>query len=152
VLSSYSSAILTEGVKLVAYTSDGKFSLMTNGPPGDVEVSLSQLAPFSACDTWSTDGDESILRVRYSRDEGLIEFRRFIGGQDGKFWTRKCMMSVFNPAEISQTEWARLDSTEKAGLERLIQFSEASKIMNLDTNFSAQQLSAPSYAGTSKHR
>ncbi|KXN88230.1 hypothetical protein AN958_07689 [Leucoagaricus sp. SymC.cos] len=111
--------------KFVAYSADGKFTLMSNGPPGDLEATFSHLAPSEVFGLYTEDQDESTLRIRYSQEQGLIELRRYVGGVDGKIWTKKCMTSIFSPKEISRHEWATLDEPEKDGLARLIQFSGA---------------------------
>ncbi|KAF5360533.1 hypothetical protein D9756_004741 [Leucocoprinus leucothites] len=121
--------------KLVAYTIDGRFSLMTNGPPGDVEASFSLPQTLHTPGSRADGGGDSTLRVRYSQDEGLVEVRRYVGGADGKVWTKKCMTSISNPRKISQRELARLDDVETVRLERLIQFSEACRTAELDKVF-----------------
>ncbi|KAF9454724.1 kinase-like protein [Macrolepiota fuliginosa MF-IS2] len=128
--------------KLVMHTNDGKFSLMLNGPPGDVEVSFSFAETTSSFGS-ADDGEEIILRIRYSEGQGLVELRRFGGGADGKVWLKKRMTSIFNTKEIPQSEWARLDDLERDGLARLITFSETCKtIPDLDkcTNLIARTL------------
>lgn len=123
---------------------------MMNEPLGDIEASFSQIPACLVSGSLTDDQNESTLRIRYCRDQGLVELRRYVGGADGKVWTKKCMTSVLNLEEISQIELARLDEAEKDGLTRLIKFSQACKTIEelglLDQVSGGQRLPEPLYA------
>lgn len=110
------------------HTNDGKYTLMMNGPPGDIEASFS-LVEASRVFRQADDADEITLRIRYSESQGLVELRRYAGGTSGKIWMKKRMTSISNLKEVPHIELARLDKLEKDGLARLIRFSEICKAM-----------------------
>ncbi len=105
------------------YTDDGKYTLMMNGPRADVEVSFFPVEAYqnSGC---QPDNEETVLRIRYSEEQGLIELRRYFQVPDGQVRTRKYVTSIFDPKEIPQAEQALLDDMEKDGVARLLRFSE----------------------------
>ncbi|KAJ3560253.1 hypothetical protein NP233_g10960 [Leucocoprinus birnbaumii] len=132
--------------KFIAYTADGKFSLMMNGPPGDVEASFSLPPDCCRAGPQIDENNDSTLRIRYSQAEGSIELRRYVGGADGRVWTKKCMVSISDPKAISQAELARLDEVEKVRLERLLRFGEACNSLELDQVFCGLRLPEPLHA------
>lgn len=102
---------------------------MMNRPLGDVEASFSHASAYHAFESLTDDQEEATLRIRFYRDQRLVELRRYVGGADGKVWTKKCMTLGFNLEEIPQAELAKLDEVEKDGLTQLLKFSEACKLI-----------------------
>ncbi|KAF7346227.1 Protein kinase domain-containing protein [Mycena sanguinolenta] len=121
-------ALLVERIKqrtpkLILNTSKAKCVLMANAPQGDIELLVFGSPSDISNGHKQGSGDRARMRIRLSRQTGLLEFAKHVSGARGEEWTKKVLKANEGyPHRICTEDWDALDETERESLAQLTRF------------------------------
>ncbi|KAJ6508874.1 kinase-like domain-containing protein [Mycena sanguinolenta] len=98
--------------KLILHTPKAKCVLMANAPQGDIELLVSG----------SGSSDKARMRIRLSRQTGLLEIAKHVSNAQGEEWTKKVLKASAGDPHLCAKDWDALDKAERESMAQLARF------------------------------